>query len=64
MEKFRRVIEIGYLVVAMVFLVETVINWNEDRERAYLMLVFSILATVMYFFKKRFRKKLEDRNNE
>ncbi len=64
MEKFRRIIEVGYLVVAIVFLVETVINWNEDRERAYLMLVFSILAIVMYFFKKRFRKKLESRNNK
>jgi hypothetical protein len=64
MEKFRRIVEYGYLLVAIVFAVETVINWNEDRERAYLMLVFSILAVFMYFFKRRFRKKLEGRNNK
>ena len=64
MEKFRRIIEYGYLIVAIVFAVETVINWNEDRERAYLMLAFTILAVFMYFFKRRFRKKLESRNNK
>ena len=64
MEKFRRIIEYGYLIVAIVFAVETVINWNENRERAYLMLIFSILAVFMYFFKRRFRIKLESRNNK
>lgn len=64
MEKFRRIIEYGYLLVAIVFAVETVISWNEDPERAYLMMAFSILAVFMYFFKRRFRKKLESRNNK
>jgi len=64
MEKFRRIIEYGYLLVSIVFAVETVISWNEDRERAYLMMAFSILAVFMYFFKRRFRKKLESRNNK
>ena len=64
MEKFRRIIEYGYLLVSIVFAVETVISWNEDRERGYLMMAFSILAVFMYFFKRRFRKKLESRNNK
>lgn len=57
-----RIFEIGYLIIAIVFLVETFVNWNEDRNRAYMMLLFSVLAVFMYFFRKRFRKKMN--NNE
>lgn len=62
MKKMSRIFEIGYLIIAIVFLVETFVNWNEDRNRAYMMLLFSVLAVFMYFFRKRFRKKMN--NNE
>lgn len=55
-----KIFEIGYLIIAVVFLVETVLNWSEDRNRAYMMLLFSVLAVFMYFFRKRFRKKMND----
>ncbi|WP_457617164.1 hypothetical protein [Lutibacter sp.] len=64
MQKIWRIFEYGYLLVAVVFVVETLLNWNVDRERAYLFLVFSVLAVFMYFFKKRFRKRIERRNQE
>lgn len=57
-----RIFEIGYLVIAIVFLVETFEKWNEERNRAYMMLLFAVLAVFMYFFRKRFRKKMN--NNE
>lgn len=53
----------GYLVIAVVFSVETILNWNTDRERAYLLAGFSILAVFMYFFRRRFRKKRETPKN-
>jgi len=59
MRKVAVIFEIGYLIVAIVFLVETYLNWNEDRSRAYLFLVFSALAIFMYFFRRRFRKKMQ-----
>lgn len=57
MQKIWKVFEIGYLIIAVVFIIETILNWNSNRERAYLMLVFSVLAVFMYFFRKHFRKK-------
>ena len=62
MQKIWKIFEYGYLIVAIVFIVETVLNWNENRNKAYLFLLFSVLAVFMYFFKKRFRKRLENRN--
>ena len=63
MNKIWKIFEYGYLVIAVVFLVETVLKWNVDRERAYLLLLFSVLAIFMYYFRKRFRKRRENRNN-
>ena len=57
MQKLWKIFEYGYLVIAVVFLVETVLKWNTEREKAYLMLVFAVLAGFMYFFRKHYRKK-------
>ncbi len=62
MQKIWKVFEYGYLIIAIVFIVETVLNWNTNREKAYLLLVFSALAIFMYFFRKRFRKRVANRN--
>jgi len=64
MNKISKFFEYGYLVIAVVFIFETVNNWNTDRSRAYLLLLFSVVAIFMYFFKKRFRSKIEKRNKE
>ena len=62
MNKTWKIFEYGYLVIAIVFIVETVLHWNIDREKAYLMLLFAVVAIFMYFFKKRFRKRIQNRN--
>ena len=62
MQKIWKIFEYGYLIIAIVFIVETVLNWNKDREKAYLLLLFSVLAIFMYFFRKRFRNKFENRS--
>ena len=63
MTKLLRFFEIGYLIIALVLAYETISNWNTNREKAYIYLGFSIAAVFMYFFKKRFRKRTEARNN-
>ena len=60
MVKYFKFFEFAYLVIAVVFVVETVLNWNENRQKAYIYLAFSVLAVFMYFFRKKYRKKYED----
>jgi NADH:ubiquinone oxidoreductase subunit 2 (subunit N) len=62
MTTFQKIIQYAYLFIAVFFGYETYRTWNEDRSRAYMLLVFALLAVFMYFFKKHFRKKMEDRN--
>lgn len=63
MQNIWKLFEYGYLVIAVVFGVETVLKWNEDRERAYLLAAFTVLAIFMYFFRRRFRKRRETPKN-
>jgi LPXTG-motif cell wall-anchored protein len=63
MRNIWKIFEYGYLIIAIVFGVETVLKWNDDRERAYLLAGFTLLAIFMYFFRRRFRKRRETPNN-
>ncbi|MGV8947498.1 MAG: hypothetical protein ACOH1N_13790 [Lutibacter sp.] len=60
MQNIWKIFEYGYLIIAIIFSVETVLKWNTDRERAYLLAGFSVLAIFMYFFRRRFRKRREN----
>ncbi len=59
MTKYFKFFEIAYLIIAIVFAVETVLRWNSDRPKAYIFLFFSVLAVFMYFFRKKYRKRFE-----
>ena len=61
MNKYYKFIEIGYLIIAVVFLYEGITRFNTERQKAYIFLAFAALATFTYFFKKRFRKRFEQR---
>lgn len=62
MTKFFKYFEFAYLFIAAFFLFESVRIWSVERNRAYLFLIFVGVAIFMFFFKRRFRKKLEERN--
>ena len=64
MAKYYKFFEYAYLVIAIVFIVETVLNWNTEPQKAYIFLAFSALAVFMYFFRKKFRKKFENHNQQ
>jgi len=64
MNKLWKFLQYGYLIIGIIFLVEAILTWNEDRQKAYLMIAFSIFITLVFFFKRFFRKKVESRNNQ
>jgi uncharacterized membrane protein len=64
MNTLWKYLQYGYLIIAIIFLIEAVLGWNEDREKAYLMLGFSVFITLVFFFKRKFRKKVDARNNQ
>lgn len=64
MNKLWKFFQYGYLIVAIVCLVEGIVRWSSDREKAYFFLGSAIFIILVFFFKRHFRKKFEKRNNE
>jgi membrane protein implicated in regulation of membrane protease activity len=36
-------------------------HWADNRGRAYMFVFFAVVAVFMFFFKRKFRKMVEDR---
>jgi len=64
MNKVWGFIQYGYLVVGIIFFVEGILKWDSDRQEAYIMFGFAIFIILIFFFKRKFRKKIEGRNNQ
>ncbi|WP_411893459.1 hypothetical protein [Winogradskyella sp. A2] len=62
--KLLKFFQYAYLVIAFLFLYKGISEWSTDRNSAYLSFFFTALAVFMFFFRKRFRKKFDDRNNQ
>lgn len=62
--KINRLFEYLYIVMAIMSVYVVITSWAIDRNRSYLFIVFSVIAVLMFFFKRNFRKKLEGRNNQ
>lgn len=61
MMKFSKFFEFVYLAAAAFFLYEAVMIWNVERGKAYLFLLFVIVAIFMFFFRRHFRNKYQNR---
>ena len=61
MNKVWKIFQYAYLIIAIVFVVEAVLSWETDRENSYIMLGFAAFITLIFFFKRNFRKKIEQR---
>lgn len=61
MNKLWKFLQYGYLVVGVIFFVEGILKWNSDRQEAYIMFGFAIFITLIFFFKRNFRRKIEQR---
>jgi len=64
MNTLWKYLQYGYLIIAFLFLIEAILGWNEDREKSYLMIGFAVFITLVFFFKRYFRKKVQSRNNQ
>ena len=64
MNKIWKFFQYGYLIVAIIFLIEGILRWNTEREKAYLFFGFAFFITLVFFFKRHFRKKVEKKNNQ
>jgi hypothetical protein len=64
MNTLWKYLQYGYLVVGIIFFIEAILIWNEDREKSYVMIGFSIFIILVFFFKRVFRKKVQSRNNQ
>ena len=53
-----------YIIMAGFSVYITLTSWNEDRNRAYLFLFFTVVAIFMFFLKRNFRKKIENSKNQ
>ncbi|MCX2679948.1 DUF6526 family protein [Galbibacter sp. EGI 63066] len=62
--KYFKIFEIAYLVIAVVSIYEVVQEWNNDRNRAYLFVLFAVISIGMFFFRRYYRKKFKERQNK
>ena len=62
--KILKIFQYAYIVLAVLFLWDAISKWSEDRNGAYMSLFFTAFVTFVFFFRKRFNKKFEDRNKE
>ncbi|WP_055434929.1 hypothetical protein [Lacinutrix algicola] len=62
--KYLKFSQYIYIIAGAFFLYDCIMTWNEDRNQAYLSLFLFALAIFMFFFRRRFHKKYEDRNNK
>ena len=59
--KIYQLFEYAYLVMAAFSLYLVATHWVDNRGRAYMFIFFAIVAVFMFFFKRKFRKMVEDR---
>ncbi len=53
-----------YLIAAIIFAIRAVEIWDKEKDQAYLFLGITALSIFMFFFRRRFAKKFEDRNSK
>lgn len=60
--KIYKLFEYGYIAMALFSIYLVVTNWSDNRERSYMFVIFAVVAVGMYFFKRWFRKNMENRS--
>ena len=51
-----------YLVAAVFFTIKAVEIWDQDNDQHFLFLGIAVLSVFMFFFRRKFANKFEDRN--
>ncbi|KJD35117.1 membrane protein [Tamlana sedimentorum] len=61
--KFYKIFQYAYLVFAVLFLYDAFTKWEINTTGAYISLGLAALAVFMFFFRRKFGKKFDNRNN-
>ena len=64
MTRYSKIFEFIYPIIAVLAAYEAYSVWNTDRSRAYLFAFFFALSVGMFFFRRHFRKKFEQRKKQ
>lgn len=59
--KLLQFLQYAYLFFVVLFLYDAIANWHTDRNGSYMSLLFAALAIFMFFFRKKYRKRFQDR---
>lgn len=62
--KYSKFFQYAYLVFAVLFIYDAVSKYVNNGEVAYASILLSALAVFMFFFRRKFSKKFENRNNQ
>ncbi len=52
-----------YLVLGIYLIIDSVIKWNNTTENSGLTIIFAVLAFFLFFFRRRYAKRFEERSN-
>ncbi len=61
MIKYLKFSGIAYLLLAVFSVYTAITRWNDDRDNAYIFLGFSVVLVFLFFFKRKFIKRYEER---
>ena len=62
--KYFKISELIYLVIAVLSIIKVFTDWNIDRESTYKFIFFGAVSLFMFFFRRHFRKKFNQRKDE
>jgi uncharacterized membrane protein YuzA (DUF378 family) len=62
MSKFFKYFEYAYLIFAAMFIITGFIELSKNVNQAYILFGMAAVAVFMFFFKRRFRRRFEERN--
>lgn len=64
MIKLIKFFEIAYLVIAIISILEVVLVYTKVGRIDYMFVLFAAVSVGMFFFRRYYRRRLEQRNKE
>lgn len=64
MNTFWKYLQYGYLVIGVFFFIEAFLKWSKSKQEALIMFGFGVFIILIFFFKRHFRRKIENRNRQ
>ena len=61
--KFSNIFQYAYIVFAVLFIYDGISKWGDGTNGAYISLGLAALAIFIYFFRKKFSRKFENRGS-